>query len=380
MQSFAFIAHSTEELRAQMEDTTKLPFSPTLGIVFCSVEQDIAAIQSIFNQTGIDCLGCTSAGEICNGHFVNSAIATLLMNPPRESYTLFCGDSPQGLIYQQAFELGRFAQSSFADPATIVFSGGFSVNADEIIDGLRDAFGSLERPIFGALAGDDLQMERTLVFSNRESSDNGVYAIVFNNQRINCSGVAISGWEAIGPVHTITRAAGNVVYTIDDQPALDFFIKHFGYFSSGEIRKQSLENMSTQYPLQIIKENGNRVLRSPLIGDETTGTLTLAAGVRDGDRFRFSMSPGFNVIEKTVEEFGQFRDSFPAADALLLFSCKGRHSALGPFIADEIKGVYEHWQQPMIGFFSYGELGVDNQGYCDFHNETCSLLLLHEQP
>ncbi|MCB0628173.1 MAG: FIST C-terminal domain-containing protein [Lewinella sp.] len=379
MNSWTVAAHSSEELSVKMEECIRTKFQPTLSIVFCSVVQPLSAIQDIFNQYDIALVGCTTAGEIHNGTHYDQAIVCLLLDPDKASFRIFESDSGTGNTYQQAHALGQFAQSTFTEPASVVFSGGFTVNADNIISGLQDAFGSLERPIFGALAGDDLQLNRTLVFSNRTVSDYGLYGLIFDNQRINCQGLAISGWEAIGTVHTITKADGNVVYTIDDQPALDFFIRYFGYFSSGEIQKQSLENMSTQYPLQILKENGNSVLRSPLIGNEKEGSLTLAAGVKEGDLFRFSMSPGFNVVDRTISEFAEFHDTFPEADALIMFSCKGRHSALGPFISDEIKGVYEHWQKPMIGFFSYGELGVDNQGYCDFHNETCSLLLLRER-
>lgn len=378
MNSYSFAAQYPKDLKVKVDDSINHQFQPTLAIVFCSIEQDIPAIQSIFQQNNIPCIGCTTAGEICDGAFFNESIACLLMDPDPSAFRIYQSDENVASTYQQAVELGEFALASFEEPASVVFSGGFSVNADNIIDGLKEAFGGLNRPIFGALAADDLQLSRTLVFSQSTLNDNALYALIFDHQRICCEGIAISGWEAIGTVHTITKASGNIVHTIDGQPALDFFIKHFGYFSSGEIRKQSLENMSTQYPLQIIKENGNRVLRSPLAGNEEDRSLTLAAGVREGDRFRFSMSPGINVIDQTILEFSNFHERFSEADALLLFSCKGRHSALGPFIADEIKGIYDHWQKPMIGFFSYGELGVDDQGYCDFHNETCSLLMMKE--
>ncbi|PHN03882.1 FIST signal transduction protein [Flavilitoribacter nigricans] len=378
MNSHSFATQDPRDLEVKVDACINHQFQPTLAIVFCSIEQDISTIQVIFQQRDITCVGCTSAGEICDGSFFDQSIVCLLLDPEPSTFRIYESSPDQECTHQQAVDLGHFALSCFEEPASVVFSGGFSVNADNIIDGFKTAFGDLNRPIFGALAGDDLQLSRTLVFSNTAISDNALFALIFDNQKVRCEGIAISGWEAIGTVHTITRADGNVVHTIDDQPALDFFIKHFGYFSSAEIRKQSLENMSTQYPLQIIKENGNRVLRSPLIGNEEDGSLTLAAGVREGDQFRFSMSPGINVIDQTLTEFSTFHEKHAAADAMLLFSCKGRHSALGPFIGDEIKGVYEQWEKPLIGFFSYGELGVDDQGYCDFHNETCSLLLLRE--
>lgn len=379
MNSLSFAAQHPEDLMVKVEACINHQFQPTLAIVFCSIEQDISAIQSVCQQKKIPCLGCTTAGEICDDSFFDQAIVCMLLDPAPSTFRIY--QSPKELVEtrQQTVDLGRFALASFEEPASIIFSSGFGVNADNIIDGLKEAFGDLNRPVFGALAGDDLQLARTLVFSDSNLSDNGLYALIFDNQRIRCEGIAVSGWEAIGPIHSITKARENVVYTINDEPALDFYIKHFGSFSSGEIRKQSLEDMSTQYPLQILKANGNRVLRSPMVGNEEDRSLTLAGGVQEGDKFRFSMSPGINVIDQTIAEFAAYYDKFPAADALLLFSCKGRHSALGPFIADEIQGVYNQWKKPMIGFFSYGELGVDDQGYCDFHNETCSLLMIKER-
>lgn len=379
MNSLAITAQKTEELDKQIADCIQTEFRPTLAVVFCCIMQDITALQAIFNKYHISFIGCTSAGEICDGIPLEGSITCLLLYPAEGLFEIFTGSDKSETTYQQAYEVAQFASDRFTEPATIVFSNGFPVHADQIISGLRDAFGSLERPIFGGLAGGDQHLERTLVFSNDTIAERAVYALIFDGRRVQCRGLAISGWEAIGPVHTITKARDNVVYTIDDQPALPFYIRHFGYFGSVNIEQQAVDDLSLQYPLQILREHGNRVLRSPMKGNEEDGSLMLAASVQEGDQFRFSMSPGFNVIDQTIAEFRAFHEQNPSADALILFSCKGRHSALGPFIVDEISGIYNQWKQPMVGFFSFGELGVDKQGYCDFHNETCSLLLLHEK-
>ena len=120
-------------------------------------------------------------------------------------------------------------------------------------------------------------------------------------------------------------------------------------------------------------------MRSPLVLDEDNGSITLMGGVNQGDKFRFSNSPGFEVIEQTIEEFEQLKDKSPDVDALILYSCKGRHGALGPLLEDEISGLYNYWNKPMIGFLSYGEIGNTPSGICEFHNETCSLVSLREK-
>jgi hypothetical protein len=116
-----------------------------------------------------------------------------------------------------------------------------------------------------------------------------------------------------------------------------------------------------------------------LVGSEEEKTLILAGGVKQGDKFRFSISPGFEVIDQTIQEFGHLQYEEPKTDLIVLFSCKGRHAAIGPLIEDEIVGINNYWDAPLIGFFSYGEFGNVKNGKSDFHNETCSLVLIREQ-
>jgi hypothetical protein len=198
-----------------------------------------------------------------------------------------------------------------------------------------------------------------------------------DTDKIEIKGLAISGWQAIGASNTITKAQGNLIETINDQPALDFFLKFFGsYDSVSDSRGQNISTMSAQYPFQMQRNTETTVLRVPLTVSEKDRTIRLTGSVTTGDKFKFSISPGTEIAEQTVLEFENFKDGIEMPDALLLFSCKGRHAALGPFLEDEITGIYEHWNKPMIGFLSYGEFGNLKNGICEFHNETCCLVTL----
>ena len=63
---------------------------------------------------------------------------------------------------------------------------------------------------------------------------------------------------------------------------------------------------------------------------------------------------------------------------MILFSCQGRVIAFGPWVSEEISGLNKIWDVPMIGMFSFGEIGCGASGKNDFHNMTCSLALLKE--
>jgi hypothetical protein len=378
MRVISIQADTVDKLESQITSINGQGFSPTLCILFAPVVFDQHAISQVFNRLDIDFIGCSTAGEIVNDMVCDGIMVGLLFDIDKHFYRIFHQEYGVNKALLAAKSVGQMANDAFAHPALIITSGGLKVDAEQIVFGLKAGLGK-EAPIFGGLAGDDLTFQGTFSLTRHGPSDNGLAALVLDNDKIEVMGLATSGWEGIGIEHVVTKAENNIVYTINNEPALDVFIKYFGYFDNSFVKGKSLSTISAQYPLQIIREDGTTVLRSPLIGSEEERTLLLAGGVRQGDKFRFSISPGFQVIDQTVKEFYDFYQAANEADALILFSCKGRHAALGPLIEDEIRGIYNYWKKPMIGFFSYGEIGPTKTGYCDFHNETCSLVLLKEK-
>ncbi len=373
----SFFASDTNVLESKLIDLCKSGFRPSLGFIFCSPIQDFKEIGHIFDRFGIDLLGCTTAGEIVNDALHESSISVMVMDMKRENYSPVFVKNTEGVI-ETGQAIRNFADAAFENPAIIICSGGVLNDGEQIVAGLTHLT-NRQIPIFGGLAGDDLHIQSTYVFTQKEVTNNGMGAIVFDADKVDIQGLATSGWKALGTYHTVTKAEGNVIHTINNVPALDFFIRFFGEYENANVKDKPISTISAQYPFQIRRSDDYSVLRSPILGDEEKRTLTLVGSIKEGDQFRFSISPGLEVIESTVAEFVEFSQIMPDADALLLFSCKGRHAALGPFIEDEIKGVYDSWQKPMIGFLSYGEIGNAKNGVCEFHNETCSLVIIKEK-
>ena len=379
MQVKSFIAHSVPEVGNQLANFRAEGFRPTLSIVFSSVETDFGALQQAFRDAGVDMVGCTSAGEIVDDSVHESVIACMVMDMERGCYRIFTGASEASSTYRVCFEAGQMARDTFQNPGVLLLSGGIRVDAEQLVLGVKDGVGR-EIPFFGGLAGDHLEMQKTLTFSNDFLSDDGVVCLILDTDRIETQGMATSGWEAIGAENLITKAEGNVVYSINGQPALDVLLRHFGFFDNVAQKGETLRTLNIQYPFQIMREGGDTVLRIPMFADYTNRTITLAGGVRTGERFRFSIAPGFEVVEKTVEEFAAMQQRTPDADAVILFSCIGRHTEFGPLIDEEVQGLFNHWRAPMIGFFTYGEIGNTAHNTTEFHNETCALVTLREKP
>ncbi len=378
MQVKTFIAKSVPGIATEVECLASEQFKPSLAIVFCSINFEMKAVASLFDSLGIDVVGASTAGEIVNDAVHDGIITGFLFDISKDQYAIYAAEYDGANPFGTCKAAGAFAVGRFKNPAMLVMSGGVSIDAEQIVYGLKAGIGR-EIPIFGGLAADDLQLSATYVFTREMTTSDGVAILIFDNDKIEIKGLATSGWEGVGMENTITHAEGNIVYTINHEPAMNTFIKYFGYFDNNDT-KGEVSDISAQYPLQIIREDGSVVLRAPLMSVKENGALVLAGGVRNGDKFRFSIAPGFEVIDQTIAEFGDWKQQGTGdADALILFSCKGRHAALGPLIEDEVKGIYDFWNKPMIGFFTYGEIGLASNGVCEFHNETCSLVVIREK-
>ena len=105
----------------------------------------------------------------------------------------------------------------------------------------------------------------------------------------------------------------------------------------------------------------------------------VAGNVKEGDRFRFSLPPDFDVIDTVIESSRRVKEeAMPDADALIIFSCVGRLGSLGPLISAEVEGLAQTWSKPMVGFFSLGEFGKLQNKPCEFHGTTVSWVALKE--
>ncbi|NIM97099.1 MAG: hypothetical protein GTO24_03115, partial [candidate division Zixibacteria bacterium] len=269
--------------------------------------------------------------------------------------------------------VAEWAKTLYDNPALMVMSAGLRADGDQIVKGIID---TMERqiPLFGGFAAFDpaimSEVSNTFVFSSSRVFSNGVVALIFDRNAIELQGIAASGWKEIGTPKTITKASGNIVYRIDDEPALDIYNK---YLNIGDD-----PSLATEYPLVWIREDGSSVMRAAMWINEDK-SIVYGGTVPEGAKVRFGMSPGFEIIEHAIEQMSKFRQQVPRGDAIVLFSCRARHLALGPMVEDEISAIRKLWDVPLVGFFTFGEIGPGPQGRCDFHNYTLVPVLIHER-
>lgn len=367
------IANSIEDFKDQLNQLISTSYAPTLGIVFSDVEFDNFQVGKIIEDASIQYIACSSSGEIVNGVSYSKCISASFFDFDKSWFSIVHQSIGEDESYASGVELANVALARINNPAFIsLFT--LNVNGEKLIAGVNDIIGD-DPNLFGGMAADDVTFKPYL-FTSEKKDFEGIHTIVLDNDKIELNSFAIAGWEPIGTEHTITKSKNNVVYEINDEPALDFFKKFFGFYSDPLAQKESnVSTVNSQYPLQIIREEGT-VLRAPLNSDEANKSLIMAGPITQGERFKFSIAPGFEVIDQTIDSFKKFKELVDKPDALLLFTCKARHWAFGPMIDEEIEALNELWNVPYHGFFSFGEIGKNQDQSTDFFNETCCLVTL----
>jgi hypothetical protein len=150
-------------------------------------------------------------------------------------------------------------------------------------------------------------------------------------------------------------------------------------FTTTEDQAKFFDSVGLYYPLQIERHDREPMMCNPMGYDKIENALILESDVEDGVRFRFSTPPDFDIVETVVGKASEIRNEAASdAEALLLFSCASRLSALGPMAQQENEGLAAVWNSPMAGFYTYGEFGRAVNGKHEFHSTTCSWVALKE--
>ncbi len=385
---------STSAIKAALTETMDGKFKPTLAIVFISIKQDREAICKLLDKNGIQIFGATTAGEFIDGEIEAGSIVMMLLDINPAYFKLeFLETSPENAL-QDATKLGITGKETFTNPAFIIATGGVSLDGEPIVEGIIQGFGKPpsstngEVTVFGGKAGDDLALESTFVFTNRKSKDCALVALIIDEDKIDVRGIATCGWNAIGTTKTVTKSEGNIVYTIDDKPALDMLMNYLGVEIKQEDNKEIVTFLSSwYYPLQVERENADPVIRTAMFANSKDRSLICSGNVPQGSKIKFSLPPDFDSIETVVEECKSIKDNAQQqADALIMFSCVSRYLSFGIVMKEEIEQVQKIWDAPMAGFFSYGEFGkslsarqAGKTGKNEYHNNTCCLVALKEK-
>lgn len=368
---------TTEEIRSALQQSMADGFNPVLSIIFLPKKNEVQPITEIFDKKGILVFGVSSFGQFIDKDHDIDSIAVMLLEIKPEYFKIEFLETGNSSTKEIAKAIGEKGRKAFDKPAFIIASGGIKTDGEKIIEGIQEAAGE-KATIFGGLAASDFKTMETFVFSNGKISDNGLLALILNEEKISVRGYATGGSQPVGIYHTITKSEGNIVYTIDEQSALDLVLRYCGKGNDELKREVDMLNIASYFQIQLERNNASPIMRTPMYANFDDRSLLFAGGLPQGSKVKFSILPGFEVVDNLVAEFKDYSKNVTSADAMIIFSCAGREIAFGPYMSDEIDRLNKIWGSPMIGLFSFGEIGRGHDGKYEFYNMTCSMALLKE--
>jgi hypothetical protein len=271
----------------------------------------------------------------------------------------------------------QLTQELLADDLQFVFilSDGLITNGHALLAGVNKV---LPKNVHasGGMSGDDGLFKETLIGLNQAPKPNQLVIIGFYGKTLKVSSSAESGKNPFGKKRKITQSKENIIYTIDNEPALELYKRYLGDLS------KDLPASGLSYPLQVQDKDNNRwLIRSLLDVDWQNGSITLAGNVPANSELYLMHANNQNLVEGASTAIKRCIESFNDQPQLaIVVSCVGRKNAMKKWIEDELTPIRnEIGDTQMIGFYSYGEFAShQTHQECQLFNETLCVTILKE--
>jgi hypothetical protein len=346
---------------------------PQAGILFAAFDFDHALILSCINKSfpDIELIGGTADGELSS-----------ILEFQQDSLTLmlFCSDEVEiraavGRNVSQdpvaiAHQAVETAKNLLKTPPRFCISipESLTTSATALLEGLMLGMGPA--PVMGGAAADQAKAEKVYQFYKTEVLSDSVPVLLFAGNVLFSHGVA-SGWQPIGKQGVVTKVERNIIYEIDDKPALAFYQHYFDNFAP-----------DAAYPLAVFPPGEDRFfLRGPLGHDPVAGSVTISGDLPVQSIVQITEASQSDILSASTSAFEEALKTYPGQEpaAALFFSCAWRRWILGTQTGQEYQAIAQHFDSalPSCGFYTYGEIApLKQQGRTFFHNTTFATLLI----
>lgn len=335
----------------------------------------VAEVRAAYPQAHV--VGCSTAGEIL-GDDVRDDTATLTAvrfdKTKIECARVAISDCANSV---QAGE--RLAKMLPPEDLRHVFviSDGIKVNGSDLALGMRKALPE-KVAVTGGLSGDNARFKETLVFLDDAPANGMVAAIGFYGPAIKIGFGSLGGWDPFGPERLVTGSRGNVLYSLDGQPALKLYKQYLGEHAAG------LPATALLFPLNVRSgQKGDGLVRTILSVDEAAQSMTFAGDIPQGSHAKLMKASFDRLVDGAHDAAKLSRDGIGAGnpELAILVSCVGRKLLLKQRTEEEIDAVRDVLGKSaaVTGFYSYGEICPSRSNPdSELHNQTMTITTFSE--
>ncbi len=350
-----------------------------LVVVFCSDAYDLDALVGAVNDRSRSAplIGCSTAGEIATSGPGQTSVVVVALGGEGFSVTTSVATGASADLRMAGAEVASCmtAVGDWPHRALMLLTDGLAGDQQEVV---RGAYGVLGAgvPLVGGCAGDDLKMKQTHQLHNESVLRDAVVAAGLGSEAPLSIGVR-HGWTRVGDPMLVTKSADNRVHSLDDQPALDVYLKRLGAPDDAYRDPDAFTRFALTHPLGVSRRSGEDQVRFVGEANFEDRSLGCIARVPQGALAWFMRGDEQSVLEATD---GACRDALAGLAGqpplgMIAFDCIARRGVLGEEgIHTEVERVARQAAgAPVAGFYTYGEI-ARTHGVSGFHNQTLVLL------
>ena len=326
---------------------------------------------------GAAILGCSTSGEIFGDMVVDdSVIATIVdfEHTPIRFASATIGEA------KASYDVGKELAQSLNDASlrhVFVLSDGLHVNGSDLARGLAGGV-SDGVSITGGLSGDGTNFAETWVIADDTGGPQRVAAVGLYGDHLRIGYASMGGWEPFGPLRTITRAEGNILYELDGRSALDLYKSYLGSHA------EQLPSSALLFPILVTDAKGGEgVVRTVLSVDERNKSMTFAGDIPQGGAAQLMKTNVDDLVDGATAAAEASLSGLDGRrpDLAILVSCVGRKLVMKQRTEEELEAIRDVFgtDAKLSGFYSYGELcPFMRGGACRLHNQTMTITTFAE--
>lgn len=315
--------------------------------------------------------GCSTAGEIFDDMVDDESISCAVVAFEQTSLRFASTDVSNNAGQLLAEQLNHPSLS-----AVLVLSDGLTINGSELVDGLISGLDS-KVIITGGLAADGANFGDTWTLVDGQPQQRKVTAVGFYGDAVKVSFGSKGGWDLFGPERLVTKSTNNIVYELDDQPALALYKEYLGELVV------DLPASGLMFPLALkVADQEEPIVRTLLGINEADQSLIFAGDVPQGMTTQLMRANFDRLIDGAAGAAEQTLQSNKTTQGGLsiAISCVGRKIILKERIDEEVEATRDILAADIqqVGFYSYGELSPTGVLNCRLHNQTMTLTVITE--
>ncbi len=348
--------------------------APQAGVLIASIEHDFGILLDaiLTRWPDLELIGCTGDGEISSvAGAADDSVALMLFQSDRVAFRTGVGyrvsEDPERAV-RQALTTAREGMDG-SPSLCVIFPEGWGIDINAVLRTFQAELGP-DTLVVGGMTSDAARTGPTREAWKGEVLQDAVPCMLFYGP-LKLSTAVKSGMKPVGHTHTVTKAEGPYVRTIDDRPAAELWIHYFGQHS-------------LFYPLAVFPEDDGQFYLSASPFQEPDGSAYFWSPIPEGSRVQLADVTQDELIAAAAEVCESAVSGYPGANpaAGLVFSCAGRKAMLGTRVGEEIDLLRKRLEGdlPLIGFYTNGELcPLSGQKTTRDHGYTFVTVLIGEE-